>query len=156
MNSCATCLTMSQSEAHRYLVKRVAEEITKLHPGTVITVDLQSSPGCDLPPIIDGFRPDVYARNNQTGLIIIAEAKTDRDIDEKHTYEQTSSFVNYLERRGKGRFILSVTGTGANRAKTLLRFMSKELRLKNTVIEVFDCCDFWLFDLNGGVRWHLI
>ena len=147
---------MSQSELHKSLVETVTAAIKKRHQGIVTTVDLQMQPGDELPPIIDGFRPDVYARNSQTGLIIIAEAKTDNDILNEHTYQQVTSFINYLERQKKAKLILAVTGIGANSAKTLLRFICRELNVKSTVIEVFDCCDFWLIDPNGWVKWHLI
>ena len=147
---------MSQSEAHRTLVETVAVAIVKRHRGIVTTVDLQLSPGDELPPLIDGFRPDVYAKNSQIGLIVIAEAKTDNDIDNRHTHGQITSFINYLERQKKGSFILAVTGIGADRAKTLLRFTRRELGVESTMIEVFDCCDFWRLDPSSGVKWHLI
>ena len=146
---------MSQSEEHKTLVEMVAAAIEKRHPGTALNVDLQQAPGDELPPLIDGFRPDVYARNSHTGLVVIAEAKTDNDIDRNHTYDQITSFIEYLERLKIGNFILAVAGTGADRAKTLLRFLCKELNVRNTMIEVFDCHDFWLLDLYGGVKWHL-
>ena len=92
---------MSQSEAHKTLVEMVAEAVEKRYPGIVINVDLQQSPGDELPLLIGGFRPDLYAKNNQKGLIIIAEAKTDNDIDNRHTYEQITSFIKYLERHKK-------------------------------------------------------
>ncbi len=147
---------MSQSEAHRTLVEMVTTAIEKRHQGIVAIADLQLSPGDELPPLIDGFRSDVYARNNQMGLIIIGEAKTDNDIDNRHTYDQITSFINYLERQKKGNLILAVTGISADRAKTLLRFIRRELGVEKTIMEVFDCCDFWRLDPSGGIKWHLI
>lgn len=137
------------------MVEKVAEMVDKRFPGIMLKVDLQQFPGDELPPLIEGFRPDIYGKNNQMGVTLIAEAKTDNDIDNKHTHRQVMSFINYLERQNKGCFILAVTGVGANRAKTLLRFACKELNVKNITIEVFDCCDFWQLDLHGGVKWHL-
>ena len=81
------------------------------------------SPGDEVPPLIGGFRPDVYGRKTSASSIVIAEAKTDGDLDNKHTHNQIKSFIDYLERRENSFFVLSVTGYGANRAKTLLRFM---------------------------------
>ena len=147
---------MSQSDAHRVLIKAVAAAVEKRYPSITLYLDLQLFPGDELPPLIDGFRPDVYARDNQTELIVIAEAKTDKDIDRQHTYDQMISFMRYLERHQRGSLILAVTGVGANRAKTMLRFICKELNVKNTTIEVFDSCDFWQFDVDGGIKWHLI
>ena len=86
---------------------------------------------------------------------MIAEAKTDRDLDNKHTHNQVVSFIAYLERKGNGLFVLSVTGCGADHAKTLLRFIRQDIRVTHTDIAVFDSCDFWFIDPNGGKMWHL-
>ena len=147
---------MSQSELHKYLVETAASAIKKRHQGIITTVDLQLQPGDELPPIIHGFRPDLYARDSKAKLIIIAEAKTDNDVVKEHTYQQVTSFISYLERHEKGKFILAVTGIAADSAKTLLRFVCRELNVKSTDIEVFDCCDFWFIEPNGWVEWHLI
>ena len=146
---------MSQSDAHRDLVQAVVEKLAQRYPDINITADLQQLPGDELPPIIDGYRPDVYARQKHKFLLVIAEAKTDYDIDNSHTRAQVTSFINHLEQQKQGIFILVVTGSGAARAKTLLRFMRVELRVQNTRLEVFDTCDFWLLDSQGGVQWLL-
>ena len=51
----------------------------------------------------------------------------------------------------KSNLILAVTGIGADRAKTLLRFMHRELCVERTMIEVFDCCDFWQTSTQAAV-----
>lgn len=146
---------MSQSDAHRMLVIRVAKAIQSRYPRIWLTTDLQRAPGNPVPPLIGGYRPDVYARRHSTKFFVIAEAKTDRDLDNKHSHRQISSFINFLEQQDNGLFVLSVTGHGANRAKTLLRFMRRVLQVKNAEIAVFDGCDFWLLTSPGGESWHL-
>ncbi len=146
---------MSQSDAHRSLVQSIVEKLVQRYPGLKLNADLQQSPGDELPPFIGGYRPDVYARQDCEGLVVIAEAKTDNDIDSPHTRAQLTSFISHLERQKLGYFILVVTGVGATRAKTLLRFMRMELQVKNTKLEVFDTCDLWLLDSHGGIQWLL-
>lgn len=146
---------MSQSDAHRDLVQSIVEKLTQRYPGISLKADLQQVPGDELPPLIDGYRPDVYVRQDQKGLLVIAEAKTDNDIDNPHTRAQLTSFISYLEKRKQGCFVLVVTGVGATRAKTLLRFLRMELQVKSTKLEVFDTCDLWLLDSQGGVQWLL-
>ena len=146
---------MSQSDLHRDLVMKTVAELKRRHPQIAVTADIQQKPGDAVPPKIGGFRPDVYATLLSTS-IVIAEAKTDGDIDNSHTYNQLSAFVNYLERKRNGSMILSVTGCGANRAKTLLRFLWRDICVKSTLLSVFDSHDFWMLDSTSGVMWHLI
>ena len=146
---------MSQSDAHRDLVIQVVNALVSRHRRISILTDLQQNPGDDVTPVIGGFRPDVYARKDPANSILIAEAKTDKDLNNKHANDQIVSFINYLERYENGLFVLSVTGRAANRAKTLMRFVHQGTRATQTKIEVFDGCDFWLLDSIGGKFWHL-
>ena len=148
---------MSQSDEHKDLVIQMVAELEFRHPQISITADIQKNSGDPVPPMISNFRPDVYARlSTDPSVVIIAEAKTDRDIENSHTRNQIMAFINYCERRKGGFFILSVTGCGAGRAKTLLRFLYQDVRSINTVLAVFDGCDLWSLDSTTGVKWHLI
>ena len=77
---------MSQSETHRNLVVQVAKALEARYPRLSIVTDVQQAPGDVVPPLIDGYRPDMYARKRSTNEIVIAEAKTDKDIDRTHTH----------------------------------------------------------------------
>ena len=146
---------MSQSDAHRKLVVQVAKVLKSHYPRLAIITDLQHNPGDEVPPKIDGYRPDVYARETSADSIVIAEAKTDGDLGNIHTHNQIGSFFSYLERKGNGSFVLSVTGCRADRAKTLLRFMRRHMQVKSIDIAVFDGCDLWRLDPIGGIKWRL-
>ncbi len=146
---------MSQSETHRKLVTQVEKALEARYPRLSIVTDVQQAPSDAVPPLIGGYRPDVYARKILSNEIVIAEAKTDRDIDRTHTHNQIVSFLTYLERKGNGLFVLSATGHGANHAKTLLRFIYRDMPVKSTDIAVFDGYDFWLLNPTGGMGWHL-
>lgn len=147
---------MSQSDTHRSLIMRVAEDLQSRYPGISIITDAQQNPGDEVPPIIDGFRPDVYAvLPTEERSIIIAEAKTDGDLQNQHTDNQLAAFLNYIERKRRGCLILSVTGRGADRAKTLLRFVYQYNQVEHTALAVYDGCDLWKLRASG-IIWDLI
>ena len=147
---------MSQSDKHRALVLETVYTLEIRYPRISIVSDMQAVPGDTVPPIIDGFRPDVYGRALSGDLTVIAEAKTDGDLDNNHTMEQIVSFINYLERKKDGLFILSVTGCRADFSKTLMRFLLLGMEVTSTQIMVFDSLDFWRYVVtNGGFQWRL-
>lgn len=106
--------------------------------------------------MIGGFRPDLYATRGFGNETIIGEAKSNADLDNEHTRKQIMAFLSFLERKENGVFVLSVTGIGADRAKTILRFIHRDIRTTNVVVIVFDGCDWWSLDFPGGTRWLLI
>ena len=156
LKGCTVCSKMSQSDLHRELVLRVAEALQVRYSGVTFLTDLQQVPGDAVPPNINGFRPDVYgSRKTFADAVVVAEAKTDRDLDNRHTYNQIVCFITYLEQKGNGLFVLSVTGCAADHAKTLMRFIRQDMGVMHTDIAVFDSCDFWFIDPGGGRMWHL-
>lgn len=143
---------MSESEQHRDLVLAVRDRLSVVYANASIVIDIQSTPGTELPPKIAGFRPDVFIRKDaQTA---IAEAKTGADLDRAHTHDQVNSFLAYLEASSNGLLVLSVTGRFADRAKTMLRFIRLEARPSRTRLAVFDQCDLWLLQPDG-MTWRL-
>lgn len=149
---------MSESDAHRDLVMLVATRIESKYPGSSVVSDRQQLPGDLVPPLIGGFRPDVYATVSlaDSVSVIIAEAKTNADIRTDHSERQVLAFIRHLEQKESGRFILAATGWGADRAKTILRFIREADQISHTDLMVFDGCDFWELDSQRGVIWRLI
>lgn len=136
----------------------VAAQIESKYPGSSVVSDRQQLPGDPVTPIIGGFRPDVYATVNlaDSVSIIIAEAKTNADIRTDHSERQVLAFIRHIEQKMSGRFILAATGWGADRAKTILRFIREANQISCTALVVFDGCDFWELDSQRGMIWHLI
>ena len=85
---------MSESSAHRKLVFNLASAVEVRYSNVSITVDVQEIPG-DPIPLINGYRPDIYGTVD--GALLIAEAKTNTDLDSNHTLAQIISFISYLE-----------------------------------------------------------
>lgn len=135
----------------------VATRIESKYPGAFVVSDRQQRPGDTVPHLIGGFRPDVYATVTSVASVsvIIAEAKTNADIQTEHTERQVLAFIRHLEHKKTGRFILAATGWGADRAKTILRFIREVDQISHTALVVFDGCDFWELDSQAGLIWHL-
>lgn len=149
---------MSESDAHRDLVMLVVARIESKYPGLSVVSDRQQLPGDPVPPLIGGFRPDVYATVTlaDSVSIIIAEAKTNADIRTDHSERQVLAFIRHLEQNKSGRFILAATGWGADHAKTILRFIREANQISCTALMVFDGCDLWELDSQGKTIWRLI
>lgn len=146
---------MSQSEEHKELVLLLAEKLGFRYPGIRPITDALLVPGDEVPPVIGAFRPDLYAEITPDNPVVIGEAKTETDLRNKHTYNQLSTFVTYLESRENGLFVLAVSGYVADQAKTYLRFICQAWNIKSTIMVIFDGFDFWQLDPVGTRLWHL-
>ena len=144
---------MSQSDQHKELIATTATELSSIFPNLILTTDSQSEPGDPIPRRINGFRPDLVGTIASGDFFVVAEAKTDRDLENCHTLNQIWAFATYLEKKRNGVFVLAVAGLSADRAKTTLRFAQRALRLASTRMAVFDSLDLWWLD-KGGRRWH--
>lgn len=123
-----------------------------------VTTDLLDAPGDPLPPLIGGHRPDIIARCVTAGFqFVIAEAKTDGDINNQHTQNQIDAFVDYLDtmKTGTGIFILAVNGHVADSARTVLHFACRQRVSSRLHIKLFDGLDFWTLGPFGAPLWRL-
>ena len=148
---------MSESVDHRRLILSGIRLITSNYPNMKITSDIQELPGDPVPFLVGDHRPDIHATDlSQDAKLnfIIAEAKTDYDLDKPHTESQIKSFIGYLEQKEKSQFILLTTGVGARRAKSILRFVQEGEAVRRTQLAVFDTLDLWHYN-SETKRWHL-
>ena len=146
---------MSESSEHRGLVVTMAEYLVRQYPGIIVDKDVQIKPGDPLPQMIGEYRPDIFAYYMGNDFRVVGEAKTSNDIENSHSQKQFLTFVTHLESKHGGIFLLGVPGEKADRAKTVLRFLSKDMVLKRTSLQIFDGFDYWMLDKEGGVRWLL-
>ena len=124
----------------------------------LVTMDLLDAPGDSVPPRIGGHRPDIIGRCSAGFLqFIIAEAKTDGDIDNQHTRSQICDFVDHLDAMttGAGTFILAVNGQVAGPARTVLHFACRQRVTSRLHIKLFDGLDFWTLGPPGESLWRL-
>ena len=146
---------MSQSDQHRDLVLQVGTTLQERFHNLQLVIDVQKAPSDKVPPLIGGYRPDVYGQFTGSQRLVIAEAKTDNDIKNEHTREQVKTFINHIESEGGGLFVLSVTNYASDSAKTLMRFLNLEVQPLHVDVAVYDRFFFWWLEKKGGVTWHL-
>lgn len=94
-----------ESEAHRTYVFNIVDYIERKFdiPRNIMAIDDGES--LQIPPKnIHGFRADVYVHT--TKFIIIGEAKTDNDIDNKHTEAQLKSYIKEIKTFSKERHVI--------------------------------------------------
>ena len=146
---------MSQSDEHRSLVMEAERILTDLSPNLPLLVDLQQTPGDSLPPMISGYRPDVYGIKASENFALIGEAKTRSDLRKPRTFRQILSFATYLKRRNKSLLLLAVPPETADQVKTLLWFTRRQVQPRSTHFIIFDGLDLWHLRPTEGLRWRL-
>jgi hypothetical protein len=88
--------------------------------------DLPGPIGCDKPPKIGAFRPDVYAADVPTTTVVIGEAKTADDLDTEHTRRQLLDFAHFLKLYPGSSLLLAVPWSLRARAQFLLERAARE------------------------------
>ena len=149
---------MSESDEHRELVRTTACALQEIDPNLNIITDLSVVPGNPVPPQIGGYRPDIIARNQALPVrLVICEAKTDADVDNRHTRDQIDAFLTHLLSmpNGDGTFVLAVSGRIADTARAVLRFNCQEHVSSRLRVALFDGLDFWILGPPGAQSWHL-
>ncbi len=100
--------------------------------------DLPGRVGCEKPPMIGQFKPDVYAIDAPITRTIIGEAKTQGDLETNHTDAQFRSFMNFLRLQPNPVFILAVPWQARVLARTILVAVQQELQASRVQLVVLD------------------
>jgi len=130
---------MSESDHHRSLVKFLAEEIAGNAVWSnppIVYCDVQDGNSMVLPPIIGSNRPDIFARDLATSLLIIGEAKTSDDIDKGHTFDQLASFFDYLNHQPAGELWMGVPWMSAGTAARVCKYVRTRMNVPHIPIRV--------------------
>ena len=147
---------MSESEAHRHLVRHAAITLQRRFPHGRTVADAQGRPGDPLPPLVGGFRPDVWTKDLMGRTLAIGEAKSlPKDFEKDRTYNQAVAFIRQLERFQDGLFVLFVYGEAADQARTFLRVLTLRERFAKTTLCVHDTLDLWHLRHAGSMTWRL-
>jgi hypothetical protein len=119
---------MTESGQHRRLVQLlqdwVAAEYFSGDSGPIL-VDSADSNRYSKPPIICGFIPDLYARRDLVGGIIIGEAKTPRDLENHHTQAQLAAFLRKCAEDTGSVLVLATPWQSERTAKAVLRHVKR-------------------------------
>lgn len=84
------------------------------------------------PPLLAGYRPDVYAVAFNSRRVLLGEAKTPGDIDNRHTRSQLAVYFEHLLHEAHGEVWMAVPLTSVGTAMRVCR--SVRLRLDATQI----------------------
>jgi hypothetical protein len=130
-----------ESSQHQKLLARlvtfVASEFTLLY-SLVITDDLPKPIGSQKPPLISGYRPDLYGADAPVTTVIIGEAKTSGDLETGHSMRQYRAFFAYLGDSPSGVLVISVEWNSMAAARRVFKKLKKELpgnRVKVIVVD---------------------
>ena len=119
---------MAESDLHRCLVDRLhaymietsGSELACCVDGSVPTVTAT-------PPLLAGYRPDVYAVAHDSRHVLLGEAKTPRDIDNRHTRSQLGVYFEHLLNEARGEIWIAVPLTSAGTALRVCRSVRSRL-----------------------------
>jgi hypothetical protein len=120
---------MAESVKHLELVRvlvRCAPKHLRGSEHRSILHDLPGPIGCDKPPKVGAFRPDVYAADVPTTTVVIGEAKTGDDLDTEHTRKQLLDFALFLKLYPGSSLLLAVPWSLRARAQFLLERTAEE------------------------------
>lgn len=123
-----------ESLKHHNLVKKMYEYIVN---GENIVVSLIESDIFEVDGKVtrmpEGFIPDLYYKYN--GLLIIGEAKTDKDFEREHSLQQYISYLKYLKKYSNECRCIFIIAVSWETTKTAFRIISK-LAIENDRIEI--------------------
>jgi hypothetical protein len=120
---------MAESSAHQILVERLVQWMQRNISNSDIPVVLVDSPTTtagNQPPAIGGYNPDVFCRTIGREHVLIGEAKTAGDIENKHSRDQFRAFLVYLKQFQSGTLVVAVPWRAVGQVMSLIRFLQRE------------------------------
>lgn len=101
-----------------------------------LLVDSAVSRHSGRPPIIDGFRPDLFARQPGSSAVILGEAKSIQDFENLHTLAQLTSFMRYCDKSPEAIFVLAVPWVFQRNAESLVHMLKirHDMKSVNTIV----------------------
>lgn len=130
---------MPESFVHSLLVEKTLKYI-KDHSLVkfphLIKVDSFNLGVLNLPPILGGYRPDIYYKETLEEYCVIGEAKTGPDLDRHHSRLQISAFLEHCKLWERSIFLLAVPWNYERRGKNLSKFIRDECGATDVTILV--------------------
>lgn len=127
-----------ESEAHKQFVQNAVQYIKRTFglEENQMSIDL-GEPGKTPPTVIDGFRADIYVHTPK--YIIIGEAKTDNDINNRHTVAQLASYIKEVKTFSQERhIIMSCSWSSYATMRNFLRNFRKPYDLSDITFHTVD------------------
>lgn len=101
--------------------------------------DLQNENPQNIPPMINGYRPDIYVSSLPPIFNIIGEAKTSWDLEREHSMEQLTAFLSYCNITKDTMLILAVPWDMVRLARAIIKNIKKKNNIQSveaTVLEM--------------------
>jgi hypothetical protein len=115
---------MPESSTHSRLVAELVSWIATQYFGGdqgALLVDSPENSKFAKPPRIEGYGPDVFGQILPGGAVVIGEAKTAGDVENRHTHDQVKAFMKYCAVQPKSILVLAVPWHHTRYARSLLR-----------------------------------
>jgi hypothetical protein len=130
---------LSESSKHLELISRIVIYIqTKYGNQVVLFHDLPARIGCDKPPKIGPFRPDVYAADAPPRIVVVGEAKVQQDLETLHSRGQIRAFLEFLRTQSQSEFVLAVPWQARARGRNILKTIAVEVDATRVNLVVID------------------
>jgi hypothetical protein len=115
---------MSESSLHRLLVQGIVQSLQgREDTRWFLFVDGDSTRSHGCPPQLSDVRPDVYARAEASGQLVVGEAKTAGDLENDHTIRQLEAYFKHLASHSSCELWLAVPFMYAGQAHRLCRMV---------------------------------
>lgn len=127
---------MPESRVHMALVRLICQCIRNEYFDGDVGSALRDAVGLsssDKPPPINGYIPDAYAWVKKN-LTLLGEAKTELDLENKHTFSQLTMFVRYCSALPHSVLLIAVPWHCTPLARNILQRISKRSGLNTS------CC----------------
>jgi len=124
---------MSESVRHMKLVRSLVTWVAHAYFGGDaghILVDSAESSLSGRPPLLGGFVPDLYAKRLRLSSIVVGEAKTARDLENRHTRAQLIAFLEHCAEFPDSVLVLAVPWHMTRFAKALMCLLQRQQRLE--------------------------
>ena len=129
---------MSESSSHILLVQSLVAWVAENFLGGdrgMILIDSPYTVASQKPPRIARFVPDVFVPSGFIGGMIIGEAKTDKDLERRHSLEQIDEFLLECSRYDGSLFVLAVPWYNTRLARAILREIQRRNAIQvNTIV----------------------
>ena len=126
---------MAESDRHIALVKSLVDWAAKAyfhgdHGGLLVEASWCNKHG--KPPVVGDYVPDVYGEADDPKRIVLGEAKTAADVENRHTREQLTAFLRFCAMSDGSVLVLAVPW----HMSRFIRQMVKRLAIQNSAEHV--------------------
>jgi hypothetical protein len=103
----------------------------------IVYVDSEDSFLGNIPPKIDIFIPDIFAKEIHNKYVIIGEAKSSqRDLESEHSENQLVAYLRYCKNKPNSMVVLAVPFNIVNCARSLVQAIKRQNQLTLVKTEV--------------------